>query len=56
MAGKRGASDIAEDDVFLDIERDIVEVDELSAHLQSSKSRQEDDTECKMLECVGGGV
>ena len=56
MVRKRGASDIAEDDVLLDVERDIVKVDVHSAHIQPRNPRQEDDTECKMLKCVGGGV
>lgn len=56
MVRKRGASDIAEDDVLLDVERDIVKVDGLSAHFQSRESKQEDDNECKILKCVDGGV
>lgn len=53
MIRKKGAgeaSNIAENNVLLDVERDIIETDGLSAHLQSETTTQEDDTACRMCE------
>lgn len=47
---------VAENNVLLDVERDIIEVKGLGDHLYSKEIMQEDDAVCKMLECVDGAV
>lgn len=59
MFQSRGAGEVsyvAENNILLDVQRDIIEVFRLGAHLDLKETMRGEDTMCKMLECVDGAV